>query len=284
MKKRKANKSISLFWCLRDHGTKNNFGDDMSPLLLEYATGRSVSFAKPKKADVIGLGSILQLLCSRKQAVRSLAYRAINLRRLRPVVWGSGTTGMDASGTMALTDFVPWHLDVRALRGPATERMLRVRCNAFGDPALLASKIWPTPSYKTHRIGIIPHYTDMASPELEQVKSRFPDAKIISVENHVDQVVREIASCELILSSSLHGLIVSDSFGIPNYRLVLGGKLTGGDFKFLDYADGIGRPDISPVSLEGDEKLFAGNFDYQKYLDDISERLIKSISDLAVYL
>jgi hypothetical protein len=253
----------------------------MSPLLLEYATNRPVCFAEPKKADVIGLGSILQLLCGRKKAVRSLAYRAVNLQRLKPVIWGSGTTGMDASGTMALTDFVPWHLDVRALRGPATERKLGVRCNAFGDPDLLASKIWPTPSHKTHQIGIIPHYIDAASPELERVKRRFPHAKIISVENKVDQVVSEIASCELILSSSLHGLIVADSFGIPNHRLALGGKITGGDFKFIDYAGGVGRPDISPVSLEEEEKLFAGNFSYQKELDRISEVLVKSISDLA---
>jgi hypothetical protein len=281
MKRRKENKPISLFWWMRDYGNKRNFGDDMSLHLLEYATNRSVRFAEPKEADVIGLGSILQLLCTRKDAVRSLTYRAVNLRRLRPVVWGSGTTGMDATGTKALTDFVPWHLDVRALRGPATEKKLGVRCDVFGDPALLASRIWPAPPYKTHHIGIMPHYTDMDSPELEQVRRRFPDAKIISVENQVDQVVSEIASCELILSSSLHGLIVADSYGIPNYRLVLGGKLTGGDFKFIDYSNGIGRPDISPVSFAGEEHLFAGSFDYQKGIDGASDRLLKSISDLA---
>lgn len=282
MTRRNAKTDLSLFWCKRDGGVKRNFGDDMSPIILEYATGRQVHYADPKKADVIGIGSVLQLLCSRKKALRSLAYRAIKLRRLRPVVWGSGTTGMDASGTMALTDFVPWHLDIRATRGPETERKLGVQCGVYGDPALLASKFWPSPSGKTHRIGIVPHYADMGSPELERVRHHFPDAKVISVEGQVDQVVKEIASCEIILSSSLHGLIIADSYGIPNYRLVLGDRLTGGDFKFRDYSSGIGRSNISPLLIEMGEQGFAQNFDYQSGIGDICNSLLKSINDLVL--
>lgn len=280
MTRSNAKTELSVFWCRRDGGVKKNFGDDMSPLILECATGRKVYYEDPKKADVIGIGSILQLLCSRKKAVRSLAYRAINLRRLRPVVWGSGTTGVDASGKLPLTDFVPWHLDIRAVRGPETERKLGIQCGVFGDPALLASKFWPRPSIKMRRIGIVPHYADMGSPEMERVKFHFPDAKIISVEGEVEQVVNEITSCEIVLSSSLHGLIIADSYGIPNYRLVLGDRLTGGDFKFRDYSRGVGRPEIVPFSIDLGKQGFVGNFDYQKDLDKVCASLLTSISDL----
>lgn len=33
----------------------------------------------------------------------------------------------------------------------------------------------------------------------------------------------------------MHGLIVSDSLGIPNIRMVLSDQIVGGDYKFNDY-------------------------------------------------
>jgi len=47
--------------------------------------------------------------------------------------------------------------------------------------------------------------------------------------------VREIGACAAILTTSLHGLITADSFGIPALWTILQPELSGGDFKFLDY-------------------------------------------------
>lgn len=284
MRNKSRIKPVSLFWWKRDKGRSRNFGDDMSPLLLEYATGRPVRFEKPKRADVIGVGSILQLLCSTDKARRMLAYRVATLRRFRPVVWGSGMTGMDADGKQPVSALPAWHLDLRVLRGPHSARIMRQRAGqgVYGDPALLCARVWPAPATKTYEVGIVPHYTDMQSPALALLKERFPKAKIISVENEATQVVREIASCEAILSSSMHGLIVADSYGIPNHRLVLEGQLTGGDFKFLDYAAAIGRPDIAPVVITSEVDLFAGDFAYQAGIDAMAGTLVRAISDLAV--
>lgn len=53
----------------------------------------------------------------------------------------------------------------------------------------------------------------------------------------------------MILSSSLHGLVVSDAFGIPNQWLEFSDNVVGAGFKFRDYADGIGRTAMTPVKI-----------------------------------
>ena len=52
-----------------------------------------------------------------------------------------------------------------------------------------------------------------------------------------------ISECECIISSSLHGLIIADSFLIPNQMVHLTDKLYGDGFKFDDYYSNF---DINP--------------------------------------
>lgn len=49
------------------------------------------------------------------------------------------------------------------------------------------------------------------------------------------EVLDQICSCEYIASSSLHGLIMSEAYDIPNLWIELSGKLMGGHFKFHDF-------------------------------------------------
>ena len=60
-------------------------------------------------------------------------------------------------------------------------------------------------------------------------------------------------SCKHIISSSLHGLICSDSLGIPNRWIKLS-QLLGNDFKFKDYYSVF---DIEPqyIELSGQESI-----------------------------
>ena len=69
------------------------------------------------------------------------------------------------------------------------------------------------------------------------------------------QVIHEIACCKFIISSSLHGLIIAHSLGIPTVAFeIQDTPLRGGRFKFRDYYSAYG---LDPVfySLQGDEKL-----------------------------
>jgi pyruvyltransferase len=56
--------------------------------------------------------------------------------------------------------------------------------------------------------------------------------------------------CEKIISSSLHGLIISDAYGIPNARVNVSNKLFGGDFKFIDYYKSVDRGNDFGLQLE----------------------------------
>ena len=63
-------------------------------------------------------------------------------------------------------------------------------------------------------------------------------------------VIDQICSCEIIASSSLHGLIVPDAYNIPNCWITLSGKISGGLFKFYDYFSSVNRKDSEPIKID----------------------------------
>lgn len=109
----------------------------------------------------------------------------------------------------------------------------------MGDPGILARDL-VGPVEKHNRIGIVPQYVDKTHPIIQELLGH-PEYQVIDVERECLEVCQEIAGCRAVLSSSLHGLVVADSYGIPNVRLVVSDKIIGGDFKFDDYACGVER-------------------------------------------
>jgi pyruvyltransferase len=157
-------------------------------------------------------------------------------------VWGSGV--IDPSIPMRSPPRRVW-----AVRGPLTQTYFKnnaVPCpEVFGDPALLLPRYFQPVVEKTQEMGIILHNDHQSAhiPHRDEVLR-------ISLRWGFDKVLRSILSCERIISSSLHGLIVSDAYGIPNVRLVTDKPLRGGDFKFDDYYDSIrwSRRDVVHLS------------------------------------
>ena len=72
-------------------------------------------------------------------------------------------------------------------------------------------------------------------PEVKLISSKISGSTVISPLGDPVQCARKIAECETIISSSLHGLIAADSFGIPNRQIILSDKIVGGLFKYNDY-------------------------------------------------
>lgn len=64
-------------------------------------------------------------------------------------------------------------------------------------------------------------------------------------------MVGQIARCRAVLSTSLHGLVVADSFGIPVVWFELEPALWGKDFKFLDYESVVTPGRTRKVTLDG---------------------------------
>ena len=71
---------------------------------------------------------------------------------------------------------------------------------------------------------------------------------ILNIDGDPFIFIDNLTKCERVLSSSLHGLIISDSFGIPNMRIVLSDSVIGGDYKFSDYYSAYGLE--SPLKLD----------------------------------
>lgn len=237
MAERAASRPLRLFW---SGGAKDapNFGDDLSPILVSRLSGRKVVFARPAQADMAAIGSIANALC--KHAWK----RPFLLRRAPLHVWGAGSirqAGLKPDPRLAL----------HALRGPATRDALGAPADIpLGDPGLLAPLLLdgarPAPAF---RIGLIPHVNDRQDPALLRFAERHPDVAIIDLaDRDVPGVIARIASCEAVISSSLHGLVTADSFGIPNAWLRLGDRLVGGEWKFRDYFAAMEREMGAPLS------------------------------------
>jgi pyruvyltransferase len=206
------------------HHKRNNFGDMLTPFIIEYYTGK-----KTKLVDREYQGKIL--------ACGSILGRAL---RENDFVWGTGA--------MSRCEIViPKGVKIYAVRGPLTRRLIKGKCpEVYGDPGLLLPEIY-NPNIKASGVGLLPHFDDY-----KRIKEMFAGQKVINIKKPVKQVIDEVKSCKLIITSSLHGLITAEAYGIPviwakimktrNFR-----RMTGEGFKFNDYLLSTGRTERRPT-------------------------------------
>lgn len=94
------------------------------------------------------------------------------------------------------------------------------------------------------RIGVIPHFIDLTNTNLRRlVESGSGTIIVIDIQHYKDWhfIIDQILSCEFILSSSLHGLILSDAYNVPNQWVVFSNLILGGRFKYEDYYSSVGK-------------------------------------------
>lgn len=151
------------------------------------------------------------------------------------VIWGSGINGKK----MSLEDHQYKTLDVRAVRGPLTRNFLNEKNifvpEIYGDPALLLPYIFPGRFKKNSKksISIVPNLHD-----LPKIKNKTLH-NIISPFSSWNKCIKEILEAELIISSSLHGIIIAEAYGVPARYVRL--SETENMFKYNDYMLGTGR-------------------------------------------
>ena len=130
-----------------------------------------------------------------------------------------------------------------AVRGPLTRQKLALPENTpLGDPGLLVSKLLRGKGQKKYRWGIVPHINDRQLPVIGEMLRQTPNARFIDLgAPDLMQTLADMAACEFIISSSLHGLVTADALGVPNIWMEISQNVKGGGFKFRDYFASVER-------------------------------------------
>lgn len=194
-----------------------NFGDLLTPYILDHFANTPVMWAPPAEADIVCAGSVIDVL-------------------------PDGWDGIVA-GAGKLHEGVTPNLSKASVLGVRGYRTLGSFLNpaaTIGDPGLLASELVSADRSK-YDLGIVPHWTDTT---LWNRYKYLNGAVLVDIAEDPLDVIKKIGSCERIVSSSLHGIIVADSFGLVRKAErfeKMSSPHEGGDFKFRDYASSIGQ-------------------------------------------
>lgn len=219
-------KEIDLYYWQPQEIGKTNFGDYLSFKLIERMTlGQIKSIGQNPfmgRQKFLAVGSILHFACE------------------NDVIWGSGINGKH----LDIQDYHFSNLDVRAVRGPLTRKFLMenfgVQCpEIYGDPALLFPYFFPefkksqNPLYE---YIVIPHSSE------EPLFPKDQQHVVVYPTDPWDEIIQKILNSKFVISSSLHGIVLAEAFGIPAKML----RVTENEplFKYQDYYLGTGRPNF----------------------------------------
>lgn len=221
---------------------KRNFGDELNYYLLKELTDQRIlnilnTFHGDRFNNYEVIGSVIDIFTNPNT-----------------IIWGAGAI----KGGDNLISAKP--AKVCAVRGKLTREYLLqqgVQCpEVYGDPALLMPLIYKPKVEKKYKVGLIPHVDDLSNPKVEEfVKD--DSIRLIRLDCYNDwhNVIDELCSCEMVISSSLHGLILADAYKVPNLWVQYEDHLIGGSFKFLDYFSSVGRIQESPVCVKQETVL-----------------------------
>lgn len=204
----------------------NNFGDLLGPIIVAELVRRRGLIERPERSRLLAVGSIMRLA------------------RDGDVIWGIGVNGKSLGTPLPFTT-----VDVRAVRGPLTRDVLLSHgvdvAAVFGDPGLLVGELWSRDELAaggtTHEVTIVPN--------LHDYEKLAADPRVVDPTSPIMEVLSTIARSQLVVGSSLHGIVVAEALGVPA-RLI--SSRTEPMFKYEDYFRGTGRDAPEPAdNVEG---------------------------------
>lgn len=200
-----------------------NAGDELSFTLVKSilnATGTNVytsSFSK----QLFCIGSVL------------------HFAKTGSCIWGTGLNGKVSKDKIKFET-----LDVRAVRGPLTQKFLIERGidvpNVFGDPGILVPYFYPKSLFLTQNDPkplLIPHFREDLTKIAQPSGFELGTAKCTA-----EEFISQIVNASEVVTGSLHGLIIAHAYGIPAKLVLPSSDET--EFKYLDYAQGIGLSNL----------------------------------------
>lgn len=213
-----------FFW--KPEGRQLNFGDHLARVVVTKLLASHGHLLEEETAEshrLFAVGSVL------------------HFAQDGDVVWGSGVNGKIEPAQHRFRT-----LDVRAVRGPLTREFLMARGIAvpevYGDPALLLPTLFPERFARHVRSPyvVVPNLHDLKLAQAAHMRH------IVSPMWSWNRCVAAILEGELVISSSLHGIIIAEAYGIPARYLRLSD--TENIFKYNDYMLGTGRGAIEPAA------------------------------------
>ena len=227
-----------------------NWGDELNKYFIEFITGRKVvlmdSSLPIKHYSMIG--SVLSFY-----------------NQYKAVVYGSGL--IEGSQKVRGTPE-----KIISVRGPLTRQALIQKgfdCpEKYGDPAMLLPVFYSPSRKKQNHMLAIPHWRTYAhnrnnAPMTELQEKYHCRVITMTAYDKWTDIIDEIAGSDFVMSESLHGVIVSETYNVPCLWVEFSDHRTGffhtsldWSFKFRDFYESIGKHNMSSM------KLYEGfNFD-----------------------
>lgn len=178
-----------------------NLGDSLGEVIISYLLGKKginidVPISKTRHLNCVGSN----ILSSYQDAT----------------IWGAGANPQYPSKEMLFCQKLSRRkLDIRAVRGPLTRKVLLelgyICPEVYGDPAILMPLIYKPIVQKKRKYIVIPQFQ-----QERKMANDYPDEFFVSMNtNNYRYVIDQITSSEIVYTSSLHGIILAESYGIP---------------------------------------------------------------------
>ncbi len=235
-----------------------NLGDYLSPFIISKLSGFPIKYKDYYTLGKKGqMNLVLDFILKKvtwKKLTETLFFFEKNVLGIGSIIaWGNKRSLIWGSGFMNQNEHIGGG-KIFAVRGRLTnEKIINdgyKGCNVFGDPALLLPLIVKPALEKKNDLAIIPHWK-----EYDYFQNKYGGQyKVLDIRTtDVEYFVKELTSCKYVLSSSLHGIILSHAYNIPALWIKHGYIDTDG-FKFYDYFSSVEIP------------FYAGITEFDSYL------------------
>ena len=231
-----------------------NFGDALSPVMVALLSSAPITRIPSKSKSV------------RMAAVGTIGH---GFDGGEVWFWGTGCSNWrnPSAGAAERIPFkVPAGSDfhVGATRGPVSARLLggKTAGGVYGDPVWLLPRFYNPAIEKKWEVGVILHLSELADRSfdahpkagLERFAIPHEFGGKVHLINTVTPIgvgalkdkIDEILACKRIVSTSLHGMVIAESYGIPCLYFSPNGSEGGLGFSDLDPN---GRTDLRIVDL-----------------------------------
>lgn len=213
--------------------------------------------------DDLNLGDYLSyVICQYMLSLRNLSFSSLSLNKktkhlmavgsllggrgdFDATIWGSGIRNFSSVYGLSRKKLYQ-KLDIRAVRGPITKDALN-QCGfncpeVYGDPAILMPLIYRPEKNEKRGTVLITHYLTPKDRFSQIDNLTFLNIQTKDYKSFIDV----IASAEKVISSSLHGIILSETYGTP--AIFLREEIESETIKFYDWYYSTARNNVVVAS------------------------------------